>query len=275
MAFTAFPAAEIRVFTTDGRFLPVEQARQEPLAVAAANWAATARLVAERFSTSLLIDVGTTTTDIIPIVDGQVFGALLVEQLEQLGKQIQVPVYSDERKDPVAAVRDGNNRRQGGCVELREQPRRLAVPMRVRALLLDHRLRAEVLEKKQARVEVLALPELLAPVADHRREKLAVLLRPAGVGQARLTRALARILLRPAGHGLERDAGQHHVEPAGRPHDQQAAFAGDHGRAMSQHAVRLVQRVMTKSLPSGEKQGKRSVSGSAMPTSRRACSAIS
>lgn len=35
-----------------------------------------------------------------------------IEQLEQLGKQIQVPVYSDERRDPVAAVRDGLARAQ-------------------------------------------------------------------------------------------------------------------------------------------------------------------
>ena len=30
-----------------------------------------------------------------------------IDQLEQLGRQIQVPVYSEERRDPVAAVRDG------------------------------------------------------------------------------------------------------------------------------------------------------------------------
>src|SRR6266446_6384489 len=30
-----------------------------------------------------------------------------IEQLEQLGKQIDVPVYTDERSDPVKAVRDG------------------------------------------------------------------------------------------------------------------------------------------------------------------------
>src|SRR6266508_3014626 len=30
-----------------------------------------------------------------------------VDQLEQLGRQIQIPVYSEERKDPVAAVRAG------------------------------------------------------------------------------------------------------------------------------------------------------------------------
>jgi signal recognition particle subunit SRP54 len=35
-----------------------------------------------------------------------------IEQLEQLGKQLDVPVYSAERKDPVAAVRDGLSRAQ-------------------------------------------------------------------------------------------------------------------------------------------------------------------
>jgi signal recognition particle subunit SRP54 len=35
-----------------------------------------------------------------------------IAQLEQLGRQIQVPVYSEERKDPVAAVRTGLRRAQ-------------------------------------------------------------------------------------------------------------------------------------------------------------------
>jgi signal recognition particle subunit SRP54 len=35
-----------------------------------------------------------------------------IDQLEQLGRQIQVPVYSDERRDPVAAVRAGLERAQ-------------------------------------------------------------------------------------------------------------------------------------------------------------------
>jgi signal recognition particle subunit SRP54 len=35
-----------------------------------------------------------------------------IAQLEQLGRQIQVPVYSEERKEPVAAVRNGLRRAQ-------------------------------------------------------------------------------------------------------------------------------------------------------------------
>jgi probable H4MPT-linked C1 transfer pathway protein len=68
----AFPLCEIRVFTVDGRFLTPAEARAEPLAVAAANWSATARLVALDYSDALLIDIGTTTTDIIPIAGGLV-----------------------------------------------------------------------------------------------------------------------------------------------------------------------------------------------------------
>src|SRR5215216_7667036 len=60
----AFPAADVRVFTTDGSFMPIDDAKAQPLAVAAANWAATAALVARRYGTAVLVDVGTTTTDI-------------------------------------------------------------------------------------------------------------------------------------------------------------------------------------------------------------------
>jgi hypothetical protein len=66
----AFPSSAIRVFAVDGRFLPPAEARAEPLAVAAANWSATAHLVALDHPDALLIDTGTTTTDIIPILDG-------------------------------------------------------------------------------------------------------------------------------------------------------------------------------------------------------------
>src|SRR3989442_10670407 len=68
----AFPEPDVRVYAADGRFLSVAAARVEPLAVAAANWAATAHLVAQSFSDAILIDSGTTTTDIIPIAGGRV-----------------------------------------------------------------------------------------------------------------------------------------------------------------------------------------------------------
>ncbi len=62
----------IRVYSVGGRFLAPSDAREMPLAVAAANWAATANMVALSYPDSLLIDIGTTTTDIIPIIGGVV-----------------------------------------------------------------------------------------------------------------------------------------------------------------------------------------------------------
>ena len=57
----AFPGASVYVFTVDGRFLTPADARERPLSVAAANWAATARAVAVHHPDALLVDIGTTT----------------------------------------------------------------------------------------------------------------------------------------------------------------------------------------------------------------------
>ncbi|MEJ7812370.1 MAG: hydantoinase/oxoprolinase family protein [Gemmatimonadaceae bacterium] len=68
----AFPGAAVYVYAVDGCFLDLSAARREPLAVAASNWAATARLAARTIPDAILIDVGTTTTDVIPLVGGEV-----------------------------------------------------------------------------------------------------------------------------------------------------------------------------------------------------------
>ncbi|HZI22414.1 MAG TPA: hydantoinase/oxoprolinase family protein [Gemmatimonadales bacterium] len=67
---TAFPGARVGVWTVDARWLAPDEARREPLAVAAANWAATAHVVARTVPDCVLIDVGSTTTDIIPVTRG-------------------------------------------------------------------------------------------------------------------------------------------------------------------------------------------------------------
>src|SRR4051812_26156783 len=62
----------IRVWSTDGVFLDSEEAKRNHLKVAAANWHALATL-AGRYSLEaggLLIDIGSTTTDIIPLNHG-------------------------------------------------------------------------------------------------------------------------------------------------------------------------------------------------------------
>ena len=65
---TAFPEIRPWVYGIDGRFRSADAARRRPLLVAAANWRASATLVARAFPDALFLDVGSTTTDVIPIV---------------------------------------------------------------------------------------------------------------------------------------------------------------------------------------------------------------
>jgi len=97
----AFPGAAVHVFTVSGTFTSTLEARRTPLAVAAANWMATARIVAQRHRDALLVDVGSTTTDIIPIVGGDVV-ALGRTDLERLGSGELV--YTGAVRTPVEAV---------------------------------------------------------------------------------------------------------------------------------------------------------------------------
>jgi probable H4MPT-linked C1 transfer pathway protein len=62
----------LSVLTTAGELVSVEAARARPWDVAAANWVATALAVAEAYPDALLVDVGSTTADIVPIADGRV-----------------------------------------------------------------------------------------------------------------------------------------------------------------------------------------------------------
>ena len=68
----AFPDDPIHVYTTDAAFIAPAAARAWPLRAAAANWMATASLVSQHHHQALLVDVGTTTTDLIPVGDGAV-----------------------------------------------------------------------------------------------------------------------------------------------------------------------------------------------------------
>jgi probable H4MPT-linked C1 transfer pathway protein len=67
-----FPPDRSGIWSTRGRFLGVEEAALRPLEVAAANWHALATY-AGRFGPAgfaLLMDTGSTTTDVIPLRDG-------------------------------------------------------------------------------------------------------------------------------------------------------------------------------------------------------------
>jgi probable H4MPT-linked C1 transfer pathway protein len=68
----AFPDLPVYVLNTEAELESLDVANQEPLGVAAANWAATGWLVAQHLKNCVVVDVGSTSTSIIPIVNGQV-----------------------------------------------------------------------------------------------------------------------------------------------------------------------------------------------------------
>jgi probable H4MPT-linked C1 transfer pathway protein len=95
--------APILVWQTSGEFTNIASARQHPYAVAAANWLALAQ-IAVRFAPqggALLIDIGSTTSDIVPLWNGepQPHGRTDPERL-QSGEL----VYTGVRRTPVCAL---------------------------------------------------------------------------------------------------------------------------------------------------------------------------
>jgi hypothetical protein len=97
----AFPRSMLWVFGIDGRFHSADEARHHPHDVAAANWMATAMLVARAHADALLIDVGSTTTDIVPIAGGRVVAAGRTDPARLRSGEL---VYTGGLRTPVCAI---------------------------------------------------------------------------------------------------------------------------------------------------------------------------
>jgi probable H4MPT-linked C1 transfer pathway protein len=96
----------VRVWCNEARFLDPDTARRMPLQTAAANWLALATLVG-RFAPSgpaLSIDIGSTTTDLVPLLDGKPAprGRTDPERL-RCGEL----VYTGVRRTPLCALLNG------------------------------------------------------------------------------------------------------------------------------------------------------------------------
>jgi hypothetical protein len=100
-AAEAFTGVPIYVLDVDATLRPIESAKSEPLRVAAANWAATGWLVSQLIKTCVIIDVGSTSTSIIPVVDGRIVAAGKTD-LEKLMKGELV--YTGSLRTNVAAT---------------------------------------------------------------------------------------------------------------------------------------------------------------------------
>jgi probable H4MPT-linked C1 transfer pathway protein len=100
-ALAAVAPAPCAVFTTDGDFVDVSEARTRPLAVAASNWMATAMLVAQHVPDAVLVDIGTTTADVIPIRGGRVVAEGRTDPERLLAEEL---VYTGAVRTNVAAI---------------------------------------------------------------------------------------------------------------------------------------------------------------------------
>jgi probable H4MPT-linked C1 transfer pathway protein len=97
----AFPGREAWVYGVDGRFQTVGDARLQPYVVAAANWMASATLVAASSPDALFLDVGSTTTDIVPIAGGRVRASAFDDPSRLQAGEL---VYTGALRTPVSAV---------------------------------------------------------------------------------------------------------------------------------------------------------------------------
>ena len=102
----------LSVLTTAGELVSVEAARARPWDVAAANWVATALAVAGEHPDALLIDVGSTTADIVPIAGGRVTATAHNDLERLLAGEL---VYTGALRTNLAAIAPRVPVRGGWC----------------------------------------------------------------------------------------------------------------------------------------------------------------
>ncbi len=96
-------APEIPLYAVDleGRLVRVDASEAELLTIAATNWIAEARVLASRQPDCLMVDIGSTTTDLIPILDGKL-AAQGKRDIERLARGELI--YTGALRTPVAAI---------------------------------------------------------------------------------------------------------------------------------------------------------------------------
>lgn len=97
------PRADLGIYLVEGSIVPAAEARTRPLAAAAANWHAMARLAAAHATAdrAFALDVGSTTTDIVPIDRG----VPVPRAGDDVGRMAAGElVYTGVERTPVAAI---------------------------------------------------------------------------------------------------------------------------------------------------------------------------
>jgi probable H4MPT-linked C1 transfer pathway protein len=94
---------DVRVYLVDGRLAGLDEALQSPELAAASNWHVLARFACRYVAgkTGLLIDIGSTTTDIVPLIDGLPRPRGLNDTDRLLSREL---VYTGVGRTPVCAI---------------------------------------------------------------------------------------------------------------------------------------------------------------------------
>ena len=95
------PADKLFFYTVDDTFLKYEQALNNPLQLAASNWVATGSFFAKLFPTCLIIDMGSTTTDLIIVREGEVYSKGANDLKRLLNGELY---YTGLLRTPICAV---------------------------------------------------------------------------------------------------------------------------------------------------------------------------
>ncbi len=96
-----FPPTQIYVLDLNGRLLSPLRAKREPLLIGGANWVATAYILGKKMPDCILVDTGTTTTDIIPIVKGEIKSKGRTDLERLISSEL---VYTGALRTNVAAI---------------------------------------------------------------------------------------------------------------------------------------------------------------------------
>ncbi|MCC6509541.1 MAG: hypothetical protein IT423_10565 [Pirellulaceae bacterium] len=98
---------QISVYAVDGQWLSIEKANEDPWRVAASNWHALATWLANWPATqpycdqALLVDIGSTTVDVIPIIDRGVATPARTDRQRLERRQL---IYTGLRRTPICAI---------------------------------------------------------------------------------------------------------------------------------------------------------------------------
>lgn len=100
LAETSLTGDSIRYLSTEGLLYEASEARQRPNLIASANWVAAAKLAAKHFQSGVLVDVGSTTTDLTSFEFNDIIDAGMSD-LQRVRRQSLI--YQGVLRTPVCA----------------------------------------------------------------------------------------------------------------------------------------------------------------------------